>query len=80
MSVETTVDLDQMTILEKVRLMELLWHDLSSQPENVEVPEWHREILQERERALASGETAFIDFEDAVKELQQRIEFVHGNK
>ena len=72
MNVELTLDLDQMTVSDKIRLMEVLWRDISKEPENVEVPYWHRQILEERERALANGETKFIDFEDAVAEIRKR--------
>jgi len=80
MNVETTVDLDQMTVTEKIRLMELLWRDISKEPENVEIPDWHRKILEERDRSLANGETEFIDFEDAVAEIGRRAEVIRRNK
>jgi len=80
MSVETTVDLDQMTVTEKIRLMELLWRDISREPENVEVTDRHRRILEERDRALANGETEFIDFEDAVAEIRRRAEIIRRNR
>ena len=63
-----------MTVGEKIGLMELLWRDISSEPENVEVPKWHLRILEERERALANGEDEFIDFEVAMAEIRERIE------
>ena len=74
MDVETTINIDQMTVGEKIGLMELLWRDISSEPENVEVPKWHLRILEERERALANGEDEFIDFEVAMAEIRERIE------
>lgn len=74
MNVETTINFDQMTIGEKIGLMELLWRDISSEPENVEVPEWHLRVLEERERALANGDDEFIDFDVAMAEIRERIE------
>lgn len=49
-----TVDLQQMTVAEKLRLMEALWRDLSR--EDLASPAWHGEILAERDRLTASGE------------------------
>ena len=69
-----------MTITEKIRLMELLWRDISKVPENVEVPDWHRKILEERDHALANGETEFIDFEDAVAEIRRRADVIRRNR
>jgi hypothetical protein len=66
--------IENLTISEKIGLMELLWHDISKDPENVEVPEWHRQILEERERAVANGEDEFIDFDEAMAQIRKSIE------
>lgn len=76
-------NIENLSVIEKVGLMELLWRDISKEPENIEVPEWHLRILEERERALANGETEFIDFEEAVQNIRNRIDAAHranGNK
>ena len=73
MSQLATLDLETLTVAEKIGLMETLWRDISSDPEDVEVPEWHLRILEERERALANGEDEFIDFEIAMAEIRERI-------
>ena len=79
MSAET-IDIAQMTVTDKIRLMELLWRDISKDPHNVEVPDWQRKILEDRDRALANGETEFIDFEDAVAEIRQRAAVIRHNR
>ena len=73
MSQLATLDLETLTVAEKIGLMETLWRDISSDPEDVEVPEWHLRILEERERALANGEDEFIDFDVAMSEIRERI-------
>jgi Putative addiction module component len=80
MSVETTIDIKQMSIDEKIGLMELLWRDISKNPEDVPVPEWHLKILEERQRAVANGETHYIDFEDAVAEIRRHAEAIRRIK
>ena len=80
MSIETTVDIEQMSVTEKIRLMELLWRDISKEPENVEVPDWHQKVLEERERAVENGETHFIDFEEAVADIRRRAEIIRRNR
>jgi len=32
-------------------------------------PEWHRKVIEERERLIASGEIVFIDWDQAKQEL-----------
>lgn len=74
MNQPTNIAIERLTTAEKIGLMELLWDDISKEPRNVEVPEWHLKVLEDRERALANGEDEFIDFEVAMKEIRERIE------
>jgi hypothetical protein len=59
------IDLQKMTIPDKLRLMEALWEDLSKLDTGLKSPEWHGEVLAERERLVESGHEAFIDWEVA---------------
>ena len=61
-----------MTAAQKVELMEALWKALSLKPEEVTPPEWHGDVLKERERALASGEIEYMDWEDAKAFINER--------
>jgi putative addiction module component (TIGR02574 family) len=61
--------IDQMTIEEKLQIMEALWNDLCQHEEAVPVHDWQKEILDERERLIEKGEAQFLDWEDA----KQRI-------
>lgn len=70
----TMIDLQEMTTPDKLRLMEALWQNLSTTASEVTSPEWHGEILAERDRLTASGEEAFIDWEIAKKQLRQELQ------
>ena len=35
--------------------------------------EWHREVLEERERRIASGEASFSDWEQAKADIRKRV-------
>ncbi len=61
------VDLQDMTLADKMILMEELWADLSRK--DIPSPPWHGEVLAERDRLIASGEEQFIDWETAKKQL-----------
>ena len=39
--------LDQMTIAEKLEVMESLWVDLSQRPAELPSPDWHQDVLAE---------------------------------
>lgn len=68
-----TLPLEKMSVEEKIGTMEALWDDLCKTPGNVESPEWHEDILQEREEALNAGKDSFIDWEEAKKKIGDSI-------
>ena len=61
--------IDCMSTAERVQTMEYLWSVLSSYYDS-EVPEWHANVLAERENA---PEDEFEDWEDAKKELRGEL-------
>jgi len=68
----TILDMGRLTRTEKLRAMEELWQDLSKTDDEYPSPEWHGEVLREREAALNSGADEFVPWEDAKKTLRER--------
>ncbi len=68
-----TLPLNDMTVSEKLQMMEALWEDLSRNADALESPEWHRDVLDERERRVASGEAHFSDWEQAKAHIRKRV-------
>lgn len=68
----TELQIDQMTTAEKLRAMEELWDDLRTRAEGAPIPQWHKDILEERERRIETGEAQFVDWERAKKHLTER--------
>lgn len=66
-----TLPLDQMTTEEKLPVMEELWTDLTRNPNEFESPQWHEEILKEREERLDAGQETAIDWEIAKRQLRE---------
>ncbi|MGO9202533.1 MAG: addiction module protein [Limisphaerales bacterium] len=66
------LQLDRMTLEEKLRAMEALWDDLCRREEAVPVPQWHKDLLDERERLVREGKARFIDWETAKKRIAER--------
>jgi Putative addiction module component len=67
-------EIHQMPLHEKMAIMEAIWTDLSAQEEAVEVPQWHQELLDERERLVAEGKANLIDWEVAKKQIKEATE------
>ena len=63
--------LDQMTTEEKLQAMEALWTDLTQNEEQFESPGWHKQVLQEREQRIESGQESFIDWDVVKKQLRE---------
>ncbi|NLT71658.1 MAG: addiction module protein [Verrucomicrobiaceae bacterium] len=55
--------------LEKLRLMEALWCDLSRHADTFESPAWHEDALKETEARLADGREAIYDWSEVKKIL-----------
>ena len=68
-----TLPLSDMTVTEKLQLMETLWDDLRRNADSLESPVWHREVLEERERRIVSGESKFIDWDEAKSDIRKRV-------
>jgi len=72
--VNATVDLQQMSVPDKLRLMEDLWRDLSRNERDLASPEWHGMVLEDREKKLASGEDSLVDWDAAKRQLRAKLQ------
>lgn len=63
------LELNEMTIEEKLQMMEALWDDLSRNADALEPPAWHGEVLEGREAALERGDEGFEDWQQARAEI-----------
>lgn len=70
---QSQTDLKQTALSEKLRLMEALWDDLCRHEEEVPIPDWHKTVLDERERKVAEGKATFVDWESAKERIAKRI-------
>lgn len=49
------VEIERMSITEKLQAMELLWRSMSREPEKQETPAWHEKILAQRLAKVEAG-------------------------
>ena len=68
-----SLPLDEMTVIEKLQMMEILWEDLSRNTDLIESPDWHRDVLDDRERRIATGEARFLDWEQGKSDIRSRV-------
>jgi hypothetical protein len=67
------IPLDRMTVEEKWEALETLWADLSSNPANLPVPEWHQAILEERLREFEAGKTTFTELGETLGRIRRKL-------
>ena len=65
-------EVKQLPFAEKVQIMEAIWEDLRAQAERVPVPQWHRELLDGRRKAVEEGREAFLDWDTVKDSLPSR--------
>jgi hypothetical protein len=68
-----TFNLEEMTIEEKLQVMEMLWDNICWVAPDFSSPFWHEEVLQEREQGLRDGNDKFVDWEAAKKNIRNRL-------
>lgn len=60
--------------LEKFKIVEALWEDLSSEPDSIESPAWHGMELQQTLADHEAGKIESIGWNDAKRELTRSRE------
>ncbi len=54
-------------------MMEALWDGIAPLGAEMEVPQWHKDLLDEREQFILDGKAKFIDWETAKLQIKDAI-------
>jgi hypothetical protein len=65
-----SLPLDEMTVEEKLQIIEMIWVDLSRNAKDLPPPAWHGDVLAERQAALDAGQDHYEDWETVKKKLR----------
>jgi len=65
--------LNEMTLQEKLAIMESIWEDLARTPEVIESPAWHKDVLDERRQQSVDGTSRFTDWETAKAGIRKKL-------
>ena len=66
-------EIRQLPLPEKLALLEVLWSDISVEPNQVEVPQWHKDLLDARNEAYLAGQGEVIDWEIAKLQIERAV-------
>ena len=64
---------DELSPEEKLDYVQALWDRVASHPEDVPVPDWHRDVVAERLAAHRAGEGSSRPWEEVRQELLSRL-------
>jgi hypothetical protein len=67
-STVSLAEINQMTVHEKLTVMEQIWDSLCHEESEIESPAWHRDILKERKKRMDSSDAKYL----TVEELRNR--------
>ena len=69
---------DALSIDDKIDYVQSLWDRIATRPEDVPVPDWHREIINERLAAHRDGKEQGKEWEEVEREIT--AELAHRTK
>jgi putative addiction module component (TIGR02574 family) len=67
------IDISGLSRDEKLDLLERLWDSLNEEHEDLPVPEWHLELVEERIAEQRRHPTPMRSAFDVIEELRQRL-------
>ena len=70
---EISLPLKDMSLADKIRVMESLWADLSAEGSGFEPPEWHGAILNERKAQYDAGQIKASDWESTKERIRNSV-------
>ena len=67
------LSLSQLSLVQKLNLMEALWADLSRDERKLKSPVWHETVLKDREEAFMAGKVTVSDWEQAKRRIKKKV-------
>lgn len=68
---DISLPLGEMSVEEKLRMIETIWEDLCRNEESVPSPEWHGDVLAARAERLAGGREKVLEWEEAKRRIRE---------
>jgi hypothetical protein len=72
-AMQATLPLEKMTVSEKLRALEDIWDDLCYAQDSIPSPEWHADVLHEREQKIKEGTAKFLDLAEANRKVWDQV-------
>jgi len=66
------MEVERMSLAEKLQAMELLWRSMATKPDKVKSPAWHGKVLAQRLAKVEAGKGEFLTLAQLKKRLAKR--------
>jgi len=70
---------DTLTVEEQIDYVQSLWDRIAAHPEQVPVPDWHKEVLTERLAAYRANPSEGKTWEEVEEEIRERLKPQNNN-
>lgn len=67
-------EIRQLPLPEKLALLEAVWAELAADPDAVEIPQWHKDILDDRQQSMDQGSSQVLDWELAKEQISRIVQ------
>ena len=68
---------DDLSVEEKIDYLQSLWDRIAASPETIPVPDWHREVIDERMKDLEADPDAGDSWEVVQERLRKKFDSRH---
>jgi len=69
-----TLPIEEMTVGDKIQVMEVIWLSLRQNPSEMESPAWHKDVLAAREKRMADGTSRYEDWNEAKRDIRATLQ------
>ncbi len=60
----TIAEISKMSVNERLQTMEALWDSLTHETKEIDSPDWHSEVLTQRQHKIENGDAEFISLDE----------------
>ena len=68
-----TLSMKKTTVKEKPEVIEEFGTKLHDEQNRIRIPQWHKDILDKREKLIMEGKAKFVDMETAKQRIANRV-------
>lgn len=67
-----SLGIDRLSVEDRIRLVDEIWDSIAAETAGADIPQWHKDILEERLADLAANPEASVPWEEAMARILER--------